>query len=179
MWGMIRRNFKNIDCDTFPLLFKSLVRPHLEYANVTWSPYAKGLINDIESVQRSATKQIPGFKDIPYPIRLQILQLPTLKHRRRRGDLIEFYKMMTKVYDEEVLPEIIRLPSENHTRGHEYRVVRPISHTNKGHNRFTSRVVNDWNKLPEHVVNATTVNSFKNRIDQYFENDPSVYNHEL
>ena len=86
---------------------------------------------------------------------------------------------MTKEYDEEVLPNIIRLPSESNTRGHEYRVMRPLSNTNKGHNRFTSRVVNDWNKLPENVVHATSINNFKNRLDEYFKSDPSVYNHEL
>ena len=81
---------------------------------------------------------------------------------------------MTKEYDEEVLPNIIRLPSESNTRGHEYRVMRPLSSTvlystNKGHNRFTSRVVNDWNKLPENVVHATSINNFKNRLDEYFK----------
>ena len=86
---------------------------------------------------------------------------------------------MTNVYDEGVLPEIIRLPPKNPTRGHDYRVIRPLSNSNKGHNRFTSRVVNDWNKLPDHIVNATTLNSFKNKLDEYFENDPTVYNHEL
>ena len=30
------------------------------------------------------------------------------------------------------------------------------------------RVVNDWNKLPEECINATSVNMFKNKIDQYF-----------
>ena len=33
---------------------------------------------------------------------------------------------------------------------------------------FSQRVVNDWNKLPEECINATSVNMFKNRIYQYF-----------
>ena len=32
---------------------------------------------------------------------------------------------------------------------------------------FSQKVVNDWNKLPEECINATSVNMFKNRIDQY------------
>ena len=31
---------------------------------------------------------------------------------------------------------------------------------------FGQRVVGPWNRLPSHVVEATTVNSFKNRLDQ-------------
>ena len=97
-WGLIRRSFTAIDTVTFPLLFKALVRPHLEYANSVWFPALKGQSIDIEHVQRSATKQVPGLRDLPYRERLRLLNLPTLKHRRRRGDLIEAYKMMSGMY---------------------------------------------------------------------------------
>ena len=32
-------------------------------------------------------------------------------------------------------------------------------------NFFSQRVVNDWNKLPETVVNSTSINMFKKRLD--------------
>ena len=35
------RSFEYIDCDSFKLLFTALVRPHLEYAQATWSPFLK------------------------------------------------------------------------------------------------------------------------------------------
>ena len=34
---------------------------------------------------------------------------------------------------------------------------------------FFSRVVNAWNELPQHVVDAPSVNSFKNRLDKHWE----------
>ena len=37
--GLIKRNFIYMDKNTFINLHKSLVRPHLEYANSVWSPY--------------------------------------------------------------------------------------------------------------------------------------------
>ena len=46
-------------------------------------------IEAVERVQRRATKQLPGMKDLPYPERLYILKLPTLVYRRARGDMIE------------------------------------------------------------------------------------------
>ena len=39
--GIIKRSFSYIDSDLFNMLFKSTVRPHLEYANVIWHPLLK------------------------------------------------------------------------------------------------------------------------------------------
>lgn len=39
--GMIKRSFTCIDKEMFNCLFKSLVRPHLEYGNVVWCPWYK------------------------------------------------------------------------------------------------------------------------------------------
>ena len=35
--GLIKRNFKNINLNGFLLLYKSLIRSHLEYAQTVWS----------------------------------------------------------------------------------------------------------------------------------------------
>ena len=37
--GIIRRQFKNTDKETFLILYKSFVRPHMEYAIQAWSPH--------------------------------------------------------------------------------------------------------------------------------------------
>ena len=41
--GIIKRNFMHMDESSFILLYKSMVRPHLEYANSVWCPYKQGL----------------------------------------------------------------------------------------------------------------------------------------
>ena len=77
-----------MDKDTFILLYKAMVRPHLEYANSVWCPYKKGDIEDIEKVQKRATKLVISLK-----------HLPTLKYRRLRGDMIEIFKIVHNYYD--------------------------------------------------------------------------------
>ena len=47
--GMLKKSFVLFDEVTLPLLYKSLVRPHLEYGNVIWGPFYKG---DIKAVER-------------------------------------------------------------------------------------------------------------------------------
>ncbi len=82
MVGIIRRNYKFLDEDTFIPLYKSLVRCHFDNATSVWSPYKIKHIDQIESVQRRVMKQLPGFKDLSYPERLKRLNLPSLSYRR-------------------------------------------------------------------------------------------------
>ena len=103
MIGLIKRNFIHMDKHTFVMLYKSLVRTHIEYAVSVWCPYKKGDIEDIEKIQKRATKLI-SFKKISYKDRLIKLKLPTLKYRRLRGDMIEVFKMLHIYYDLDVAP---------------------------------------------------------------------------
>jgi len=33
---------------------------------------------------------------------------------------------------------------------------------------FSVRVLNDWNSLPQHIIDANSPNQFKNLLDRYF-----------
>ena len=95
----------------------SLVRPHLEYANAVWEPHYKMDQQKIERVQRRATKFIEDIKDLSYEERLCNLNMPSLQHRRLRGDMIDTYKIVTGIYD--VDKETFFKPArELGTRGH-------------------------------------------------------------
>ena len=72
-----------------------MVRSHLEYGNCVWSPTRIMDIEKLERVQKIATKMIFFDKQIGYEERLKSLNLPTLKYRRARGDMIETYKIIT------------------------------------------------------------------------------------
>ena len=79
---VIRRTFEYLNLKTFRMLYVSLVRPHLEYANPVWNPYLKKHLDMIENIQRRATKLIPGLSDLSYEDRLRRLKLSSLSHRR-------------------------------------------------------------------------------------------------
>jgi hypothetical protein len=81
--GLIRHTFTYIDAPTFLMLYKALVRPHLEYVNSVWNPYKKKHIIALENVQRRATKLILGFKDMTYENRLR--KLPVFEDFRIFG----------------------------------------------------------------------------------------------
>jgi hypothetical protein len=106
MFALLRRTFQYLDAESFVPLYKTLVRTHLEFAISVWHPYKIKHIDMIENVQRQATKQLPGFKELSYLERLKKLKLPTLSFRRVRGDMIELYKILNNKYDREAAPFI-------------------------------------------------------------------------
>ena len=40
--GVIKRNFKYLQLSDFTLLYKNMVRSHLDYCSSVWTPYRKG-----------------------------------------------------------------------------------------------------------------------------------------
>ena len=77
-------------------LYKSLVRPHLEYAVQFWSPDLRRDIDKLERVQRKATKMIPEIRNPSHQQRLKELELISLVQRRLRGQLIEVFKYLNR-----------------------------------------------------------------------------------
>ena len=149
-------------------LFKTLVRPVLEYANNAWNSSLRQNIDDLEAVQRRFTKKIHEVKKLPYEERLKRINLPSLEFRRFRGDLIETYKIAHNLYDKTSVNSLLNFRSKSRLRGHNFTIIKNTSNKNLYQNFFTNRVCNPWNNLPNDIVNAKTINSFKNKIDQKF-----------
>jgi hypothetical protein len=95
--GQLKRTFKYWTVFSFRTLFIAFVRPLLEYCAPAWNPYTKKDIAALESVQRHATKLVPHLCHLSYVERLKALDLPSLEHRRRRGDLIQYFKIVNGI----------------------------------------------------------------------------------
>ncbi|XP_065663013.1 uncharacterized protein LOC136085617 [Hydra vulgaris] len=147
-------------------LYTSLVRPHLEFAVPEWSPGNKNDINDLEKIQRRATKLAPELKHLSYTQILAKLGLTTLETRRTRGDLIEFFKITTGI-DKILWYKELHKASYQSLIGHLMKFEREFAKTTLKHSFFTNKVIPHWNALPEKVVSAIKVNSFKARLDKH------------
>jgi len=73
--------------DSFNVIYKGYIRPHLEFCIQAWSPFLAKDKLLLEKVQRRATKLVCGLKNKSYEERLRILGLTTLETRRLRGRL--------------------------------------------------------------------------------------------
>ena len=86
------------------------------------------------TAKRSATKDS----------RLIHLNLPTLKYRRLRGDMIEVYKIIHNIYDSRASPylPLNSLNSRANTRGNDYKLLNFSFHYDLRKHFFTARIVN-------------------------------------
>lgn len=88
-----------MDKRNFNLLYKSSVRPHIEYGNIVWSPFRKADTKLIENMQRRATCFVLEINKLDYQERLEKVDLPTLVYRRFCGSVIESYKLLFNMYN--------------------------------------------------------------------------------
>ena len=149
------------------------MRPNLDYCVQAWRPYLKKDIDVLERVQRRATRMVEECKGKGYEERLRIMNLTTLETRRVRGDLIQVYKILNQIdnVDEHLYFERHRVGAGERgsvvTRGNSCKLVRTRCRLDIAKYNFGNRVVGDWNLLPDHVVQAQTLNQFKNKVDHF------------
>ena len=165
--GLIKKSFNYLNSRTLPILYKALVRPHLEYANVVWGPSYVGDSQIVERVQRRATKCVPQLCNLEYEDRQAALNLPSLSYRRHRADMLMTYN---------ILHENVRLypltffhqQLSSITRGHNFKLFKPHAQKTVRSNFFSIRSINAWNQLPNEIVNSDSATNFKILFDNYY-----------
>ena len=184
--GQLKNTFVCRDSDLWKKLYTSLVRPHLEFAVPVWSPFRKKDIDELEKVQKRALKIPHQLKKLgSYEERLTRIGLTNLEKRRKRGDLIQLYKILNglDIVDQKCFPK--SAPSLNilgpagATRGNSMKLFRQTFKSKKRNDFahftsvrdhfFSNRIVGVWNELPESVIRAPSLNSFKARLDDFFK----------
>ena len=166
MVGLIKRTFSHMDKDIFMATYKVFVRPILGYCQQVWSPYYVKDIEQLEQVQRRATKLVPELKDMEYEDRVKALGLFTLSQRRVRGDMIFMFKIFNNLVNIDHT-KMFQKSTENRTRGHTLKL---SNHRSNGDIRqyfYCNRVIVPWNNLPSHVIHSENVSQFKRNYDKF------------
>ena len=164
MTAWIARNILSRSKEVMLLIYKALIRPHIEYCVQIWSPTPQygnwATIIQLENVQRKFTRLIEGIGLLPYGERLTRLNLTTLAERRLRADLIEAYKIVNRSVN--YGGSILKVSVSGHN------LVSQVTGTDKlRRDYFSERVVKHWNKLPVRVQLAKSVDDFKKQLGIY------------
>ena len=158
--GLIRRPFRSKDPVAIKTAFNALVRPILEYACPVWNPYLVKHIHSIKSIQRRATRLICGSEK-SFSERLTELNWFTSELRRKYLCLVQLYKIIHGYCDIDYTT-YVDLTGPTRTRSnHDFKIRPRAARTNYFKFSFFNHYVNDWNYLPNSVMSASSLNSFK------------------
>ena len=144
-------------------VYKSLIRPHLEYCVQLWNPAACHgnwkIILEIENVQRNFTRRINDIGLLSYRDRLIKCGITTLAERRARGDLIECFKIWKGLVDYGT--DMLKISRSG------YKLILQSKSGTRKYSSFPDRIVSYWNKLPAHVKDAETTEGFKSQLELF------------
>ena len=183
--GQLKNTFTCRDTNLWCKIYTSLVRPHLEFAVQAWCPFLLQDIEMIEKVQKRALRIPHELRKLKnHDQRLEEVGLTTLEERRKRGDLIQLYKLINglEIVDNSCFPKpapsLKYLGPEPSIRGNSMKIERELFNakdknkyarfTTLRHNFFSNRVTNIWNELPDIIIKAPTINYFKAGLDNFF-----------
>jgi len=150
----------------FSCIYLSLVRPHLDYAASIWSPHMKKDKTLLENVQKFALRMTTRSWDISYQDLLELVDLPTLEHRRLEARLCLLYRILHNLcyFDSSVFA---LNPSFNHRRSHPLSLMHshPFAHTNSYFYSFVPHTITLWNSLNPTTVTAPSLATFRNSLN--------------
>ena len=100
------------------------------------------------------------------------IKVPGMRYRRMRGDIILVNKILRG--DNQSLRDLFTI-NQSRTRGHKFKLYKPLVQTTIRKHFFSIRAINNWNSLPYEVVNAVSLDSFKSKLDNAWENKIYVF----
>ena len=100
-------------------LFRTHIRPIIEYCSCVWHTGYLGDLRALEAVQRRWTKRISGMSGLEYECRLRSLNMYSVQGRLLRADMIQCWKVFHGKCS--VSPtDVFLLAPQSGTRGHRF-----------------------------------------------------------
>ena len=146
-------------------LYKSLVRPHLEYCCPGWSPQYEKDKALLERVQHRFFRMVPGLSELSYEERLQ-LRIWSSEERRNKADLIEVFNI-SRGLSKIPFNTFFEVSQDSRTRGNVLKMVKHRQRLDIRKHFFAERAVNRRNKqhrLSQKAVEQQSLNGFKNEL---------------
>ena len=161
--GMVLKDFGTRQPTFLLKVFKTYIRPIVEYASPVWSPSRVGMCGLLERVQRNFTKRLVGAAGLNYSQRLEVFGLASLEMRRSYYDMLLCFKClhsMMAVASDNIGLQLCGGPTRaNNLRLQHYK---PRSAVIAETFKLWAPVL--WGLLPSKVVNCNSISLFKKAL---------------
>ena len=171
--GFVRRNTRFLPQSFKEAAYKSLIRPHLEYCCSVWDPHTVADTQNLERIQRQAARYVMADYRRTSSVTSMISKLkwPSLSSRRTASRLSMVYRIANDLV---AIPQtkFFTLSTTTTRKNHDkcFQTYRPRGNIDKF--AFSQRTIPEWNKLPNQVVNAVSLDSFQNLLRNYLDSSP-------
>ena len=167
--GLLKRTVGSKNREIFSILYRSLVRPLLEYASPIWSPYLVKDKRAIASIQRRASGIALGQKrrEMSYEEGCELLGWSTIERRREYFSL-ECYKTVFELNGLECRDYFEFGCNNNTGSNNSYKIRMKSAKVNTFKYSFFMRIIKEWNNLPHQLFrNDININKFKYNLKKW------------
>lgn len=167
--GFVRRFSRDFrDHSVLKVLYCALVRPHLEYCSIVWSPHSTEAIERIEKVQRKFTKiackKMVPQREFEYSERLQYLGLQTLEERRKVAGNMFVAGVLSNAIDCPEFLNQLNFNAPNRYARTTSLIREPTNRTDYGRNNPLSRLIRNFNDVQEKYDFHLSRNNFRHKM---------------
>jgi len=136
----------------------------MEYCSSVWDPYEKGDVATLEKVQCRAARFVKGDYKRESTVTQMICDLgwQSLEARRAVSRLSLMYKIAHSLVDVESQILVRSGCATRQSQGQHYRNILALKSCHRA--SFYPRTVPEWNHLPPHIQNASSVDCFKSTL---------------
>ena len=150
------------------LAYKSLGRPHLEYASQVWDPWMDKHVKQIEAVQRRSARFVKNcWQRTPETVTnlLNDLDWPSLQSRRKVARLTLLHKPIHAESALEIPSYTKRHRNLCQLRSyHKDKFIELKPNTEAYRNSFYCRIIREWNSLPSDIIDIVKTLLFKQAL---------------
>ena len=165
--GLLKRLSRDVPRQCTEILYKSMIRPLLEYADIIFDGSADADLDRLENAQRQAALTCTAaYKHTSHNKLLEELGWPPLSRRRKNHRLSLMYKIQSNqapLYLQNSCPPLTRNRTLYNLRSG-MNITTPQQRTSTYQNSFFPQTIKDWNNLDILTRNATSIQSFKDSI---------------